>query len=1276
MMRREFPISTKIGIDSLLVNRYRVLEELGRGGMGIVWKVYDIVEHKEVALKQFFGKVSPCESGTQNQPAALATGKTMQAGEVNKTVSGLGAGLTVTGAEVNEPLEGDDIFATPAAQTKRIEINIAATLASEAELRFKQEFRTMVKLRHPNTVHVYDFGKLENGEDYITMEIVPGKELRDIIRERQLDIPEIYRILIQTTQVLNFIHSRLLVHRDIKPDNIRLTPEGNVKIMDFGLMEQMGMPSNGEIAGTPLYMPPEVTRGGIIDTRSDLYSLGIMAYELTTGKIPFLGTTILEIIKKHIEESPASIRQLRGDIPEELEKVILRLIAKEPDDRYQTTAELINDLAKLSSEKVPVETLEQRKSYLNCSELIGRAKEMQELKDLFEIIKKGKGQSIFIGAPAGTGKTRLIQEFRLYVQLAGVTFVQGNCFEQGMIVYHALSEAFKPLLPLTKKEIVDKYGSILVKVMPELRSKGYQSAPELEEYSEKSRLFEAVTGWLKKVSEVQPLVIYIEDLHWVDMPSIDLLNACIRELRESPVMIMCSFRDDEVKSTSRIFQTVEENLTREMKLTPLNTENIGILIAKMLGRAELAWDFTEHIYTATGGNPFFVSEIMRALIEDAQLRLERGRWILPMDVSALELPSSIEATIIRRLKLLKPEALNVARIAAVVARNLDLSFIKTLSGLADEQLFDILDELIERQFMKTEDKQYVFTHDRVRETLYAQLDEETKKKIHEKTAIIIETRFSGNKGFVINELAYHFSRGLNKVKAVDYLVQAGDAGWKIRDYLGATKSWSEALEILDIIEYLNKKTVMFQIRDRVLDTSIYTNPKYCLQVCERQFQELNKLVNIKRIVPLFRMVFKIVDMLPKRIGIKIKEKMTKAPPSEKIDKDYGTIVFYMIRVHGWGSLAEYFLGNYKRSMELIDQVDYYLPDMNGVGYSAVIAGCFATLVYLGRTRDAIRRGKRAFKNLDMVERYIGLTDWFDKYVYGSFFYFLNLSSATLGMNFDRDFAARGLHYNEKEKFLDLVWYIRCLHWEWLSWRGMYKEFQKESDIAQDMLRKLGRPAAIEMEYYRIRTRIEILLFNYDRAKESVERMYLLGQQQQTSSSNFEQAEVYKTFINFKQGDRKENISQMERIAERTIESNLLSALDAMVFLAEMYLELGEIGQVQLVLSRCEDFLKQKIEEPSVVHQASICVLKSEIMRRRKEFIEAQNILKEVLRISKETDNPLLRGWFYEQMAKINIDLSQWNNAKDSLREAEKIFEEIGAERKKREVAELSRSIKD
>ncbi|MFC1698611.1 protein kinase [Candidatus Omnitrophota bacterium] len=1232
--------------------------------MGVAWKVYDTVEHRVVALKQFFRKL-----------ASPGTGKLAKTKQTSKATADVDTSLNVTEAGVREPLVGDDIFATTAAQTKRAKIAAGAASATEVDLQFKQEFRTMVKLKHPNTVHVYDFGVLEDSNPYITMEIVLGRELRDILKERRLTIPEVYRIFMQTAQVLNFIHSRLLVHRDIKPDNIRITPEGNVKMMDFGLMEQMGNSSTGEITGTPLYLPPEVTKGGVIDARSDLYSLGIMAYELATGKLPFSGKTILEIIKKHIEQPPAPPCKIRKDIPAELEKIILKLIAKEPDNRYQTTMELINDLAKFTGQDVSTETLEQRKSYLNCSELIGREKEMRELKEHLKFTKESKGQSVFVAAPAGVGKSRLIQEAKLTIQLAEIPFMQGQCFEQAMTPYQPLADAFKPLLPLTKQDILDRHGSILVKVIPELKNKGYHPAPPLEEFAERARLFESVTGWLKEISKITPVVIYIEDLHWSDMASIDLLNACIRTLRMSPVMILSSFRDDEVDSTNRIFQTAEEELTKIMKLSPLNSKNVETLIKRMLGRIELTEDFSEQIYNATGGNPFFVTEAMRTLIEEEQLKLDRGRWILPADISALELPTSIEATITRRLNLLSPDALSFARFSAVVGRNLDLSFLKQLGKLGDTQLFDILDELTERQFVKIEEKRYAFTHDRVRETLYAQLTEEDRQKLHEQVGNLLEVKFAHNKALVINELAYHFNRGLDKTKAVDYLIQAGYSLRESSDVVGASKSFIRALEILDKIDYPNKKTVALHARDRLLEWTYITDPAFALEMAQRQFYELNSLVPFfSMLIKLFRCIFKVVDRLPKRLSIKVKMKLARQTPKKKIEGDLGTILRFTILSLVWWCLGAIFSGKTEKSLEAAELFDKYVPDFDGPGFAMLTAGSVALYQYIGKTVTFRKKLEHSLKIFEEIKHYTGFSETVEKYCYGALLFEGSVNDALMGKNYNRELISRGLNYSEKEKFFDQVIWCYITRQVWLCDRGMYKNFKEEIAQPRALLKKMGRPPAQEAWLYMFSAKLEILMHCHEKAVEDVDKLY-----NTTSKIGYSYlltiAKGYRALFTFKRGEKESGLAQIKEVIAQAAEANFVTHTEFTGYLAEMYLELDDIAQAELAISQAEQFM-ENFEEPHSFAKARLHLLSCEVARRKRKFEDAQKTLEKVIAVSEETSNPFLEAEAAEQKAKIFIDLSKRSSAKDSLDEAKLTYEQLGAEKRVKEIEELLKTIKE
>ncbi len=640
----------------------------------------------------------------------------------------------------------------------------------ETLLQFKQEFRVMNQLKHPNTVNVFDYGLMPDKSPYLTMEVVPGNELADV---ENINYPEICRILTQLCQALSFIHSRLLVHCDIKPQNIRIKDDGSVKVMDFGLMNQLGLRSNGQITGTVDYLPPEIPTGGIINASSDLYSVGVMAYEMVTGKLPFQGTSVLEVIRAHINSPVIPPSQIVDDIPLKLEQIILKLLEKSQQERYQTAAQVIADLSELSGEDVVAESIEQKRSYLNSSVLVGRDSELKVLESALNSVNKNNGKAIFVAAPAGVGKSRLVQEFKLQVQLAEHPFLTGHCFEQGMSAYKPLADAFKQILPLTTKEELVKYGDILVKILPELQEKGFVALPNLEGIAEKLRLFDTITAWLTDVSIRETLVIFIDDLHWIDQASIDLLNTCIRDLRKSKVMFMGTFRDDEVPAGHPLWQTIEEELTQVVKLESFTSEDIRNLIKAMLGSIELKMDFVDRVKNATGGNAFFISEVMRYLVEENILQIKFGTWHLPADYSSWELPTSIEATVNRRLNSLSPKAMELIRLAAVAGRKLRLSLFKAVSDWEEEDIFAAIDELIERQFLNRLDHEYLFPHYRVRETLYDSLEPEKRKELHQRVAETIEIENPNQLINISGELAYHFSRSNETKKAVKYLLMAG-----------------------------------------------------------------------------------------------------------------------------------------------------------------------------------------------------------------------------------------------------------------------------------------------------------------------------------------------------------------------------------------------------------------------------------------------------------------------------------------------------------------------
>ncbi|WP_394850488.1 protein kinase [Pendulispora brunnea] len=714
-------------------------------------------------------------AGTESATRAREAGtpRFLEVGDVvggrYRIVELLGTGGTARVWLAEDAVEGHDVA------LKEIEAMpiSAPDEVEESALMFRREFFAMRRLQHPFTLKVYDCGMLPSGNRYITMERVEGEDLRARVRDQPLDSSEAFGLLMRLAQTLAFIHARLFVHCDIKADNVRLFADGGIKLMDFGLMHQLGTPTMGRLWGTAAYIAPEWLSGGAIDGRADLYSLGVLGFFAVTGQHPFHGATVQELLRAHRETPPPDPASLRPDVDPELSRILLQLLAKDPTERFQSATELMAALASASDAIASEEPLAARASYLHVPTVVGRQKESAQLEQALHAAENGEARALFIAAPAGTGKSRLLSELELQAKLSDVAFAFGQCHAEGLAPLAPLKRALRLLLPITSADLIDSIREPLAPLLPP-----EYGAPEGERKvrapaEEKLVVFEALSQWLSELAKNRRFVLCFEDLHWADDATVEHLNVIIRVLQGTHGLVCGTFRSDELTRLSPLYQPVFAGAAQILKLSPLSREHLRELVALALPGFVVPEAFVANLHAATHGNVFFATECLRALVEQGALRRLTGRWFAHADLAHVPLPSSIGDAIQSRLATLSPEQLEFLQRTAPAGRVLDMTLVRAAAELEDEKLFSALDDAVERQFLQYSGGQYHFTHDTVHKTIYDATPETDRRVHHGRIAEHLE-RTVGKTPEGARASGYHFARSLEPSRAIAPLLLASN----------------------------------------------------------------------------------------------------------------------------------------------------------------------------------------------------------------------------------------------------------------------------------------------------------------------------------------------------------------------------------------------------------------------------------------------------------------------------------------------------------------------
>lgn len=661
-------------------------------------------------------------------------------------------------------------------------------------LAFREEYETMVRLRHPNTIEVHDYGYFDDGAPYCTMEVVDGQDLAALLRVGALPPPRCYEILLQLARTLAFMHARQYVHRDIKAENVRILADGTVKLMDFGLVARAGSPTRpGTATGSPATIAPEAIVGAVVDPASDLYSLGCLAFEMVTGTSPFEGS-VGAVLHSHLHDPPPPLEDHQADVPGALREVIGRLMRKDPRQRYRSAAELASVLGPLAGRDGEQPTLAQKHSYLEAGRLVGREADLAVLEAALDVVRHGTGCTLFIGAEAGVGKSRLVQELTLLAKLGGVTVLQGTCREAGSAPYEVLAAALGPLLAGGRTSMLPG-AAVLQRVQ---RPEGM-----LDRQVSEQEVAEAVTELVAGACQGGPLLLALDDLQWADAPTQRVLDHCTRAFAASPVLLVGAFRREELAADAPIRDAVAEGNAKFHALGPFEADQVAALLAAWLGDPAPASSLVADLTRATGGNAFFIGEVLRGWLEDGTLVFQEGRWRIPAVHELVVLPASVSSAVRRRLARLPTSALELAGVAAVLGLSQERLALVEIAGLGPAEFVAAFDLLVEHQFMQPSGSCYVFNHDIVRETLYEDLSADRRADLHRRCGLWLEAAAASGRRPAAAELAHHFVRGGDMARAFTYALQAGSealASGATSLALGLWYLADEALDRLDRVD--------------------------------------------------------------------------------------------------------------------------------------------------------------------------------------------------------------------------------------------------------------------------------------------------------------------------------------------------------------------------------------------------------------------------------------------------------------------------------------------
>jgi len=767
--------------------------------------------------------------------------------------------------EILAPIGAGGMGVVFRARDPRLQRDVAIKVSShQFSARFEREARAIAALNHPHICQIYDIGP-----NFLVLEYLEGKPVSG-----PMPVEDAVKLALQIVDAIGEAHSQGILHRDLKPANILVTTKGGAKLLDFGLAKWVSNVDldatksiEGELVGTVAYMSPEQAQALNVDERSDIFSLGAVLYEMLSGSRAFQGSSAASVMSAVLRDDPAPLH-----LPAEIERIVFKCLAKQPADRYASMAEIAALLGQIQRDQrihPPSDAADLATAVDRTT--VGREAQREQLLRTYFRVKAGKGLVLGVTGEAGIGKTSILEDFLADLPRRGERPIvaRGRCSQRlaGEEPYLPILEALESLLhptsgpssAQTMKAVAPTWYGLVAGKTPESES-GTGSAEAVPAASQE-RMKREFGALCSELSQAQPLVFFIDDLHWADISTVDIFNYLTGRFSAMRVLVLLGYRLSDMELRGSPFRHVRNDLMSRglmevIDLPFLEIKDVDRYLTLQFPVNSFPSDFASEIHAKTEGSPLFMADLVRYLHDKGGIVEVEGKWVLAksLPASLLNLPVSVRAMIERKIEQVEDQDRKLLLAASVQGSEFDSVVVAEaieMDAADAEERLDTLERVHffvrrgeEREFPdRSLTLNYQYVHVLYQNALYDSLQPTRRATLSGRVAKTLVAHYGDQVGTVAARIAVLFEAARDFSSAAQYFYMAAARSCSLfafREALSLADRGLKALQALPEGSVRKQQELVLQMMRGIAlrSTTGWSTPEI-----EQTFNRARKLAN-------------------------------------------------------------------------------------------------------------------------------------------------------------------------------------------------------------------------------------------------------------------------------------------------------------------------------------------------------------------------------------------------------------------------------------------------